>query len=370
VDVVSGGVIDHYDAEVLSAQDYYPFGMLQPDRKWSLGSYRYGFNGKENDNEVKGEGNQQDYGMRVYDPRIGKFLSVDPITAKYPELTPYQFASNRPIDGIDLDGLEYLRYKLNINGATGQIISSEVIWHNPKQHNEFGPLGKGVLYDITITTWSAWFKVYRSENIQKMVHRNATLLGLKSEYGNYLGKTSLFKVNREGKFSDIYDYTLDAVDAVDNLAKLHDQGYDRVNAVGETGLKLDWGTTPYDEAAMNGWQDILDNYKVGDKDPFNGQQITSGEYSLAWNGNRSFRYIVSDKKESIVKFMKTYYSKEAKHYRGSGWGVSMEKALQADEYNYQLFLRKYMTKDANGNWIRQGKMWHIENENWTPNEPK
>ncbi|MBK7181875.1 MAG: hypothetical protein IPH89_02510 [Bacteroidetes bacterium] len=44
--------------------------------------------------------------MRIYDPRIGKFLSVDPITRKYPELTPYQFASNRPIQAIDIDGLE------------------------------------------------------------------------------------------------------------------------------------------------------------------------------------------------------------------------------------------------------------------------
>ncbi|RYG59301.1 hypothetical protein EON64_20375, partial [archaeon] len=75
--------------------------------------YRYGFNGKEYDNEVYGEGNEQDYGMRIYDPRIGKFLSVDPITRKYPELTPYQFASNRPIDGIDLDGLEYTRFEAN-----------------------------------------------------------------------------------------------------------------------------------------------------------------------------------------------------------------------------------------------------------------
>jgi len=39
--------------------------------------------------------------------RASRFLSVDPLTGKYPELTPYQYASNRPIDGIDLDGLEY-----------------------------------------------------------------------------------------------------------------------------------------------------------------------------------------------------------------------------------------------------------------------
>lgn len=56
---------------------------------------------------MKGTGNQQDYGMRIYDPRVGRFLSVDPLTKEYPELTPYQFASNRPIDGTDLDGLEY-----------------------------------------------------------------------------------------------------------------------------------------------------------------------------------------------------------------------------------------------------------------------
>jgi RHS repeat-associated protein len=100
----------YYKAEVLSAGDYYPFGMGMMDRKYSLRGYRYGFNGKENDNEVKGEGNEQDYGMRVYDPRVGRFLSVDPITSKYPELTPYQFASNRVIDGFDQDGLEYNEY--------------------------------------------------------------------------------------------------------------------------------------------------------------------------------------------------------------------------------------------------------------------
>jgi len=59
---------------------------------------------------VKGEGNQQDYGIRIFDPRIGKFLSEDPITKDYPELTPYQFAANRPIDGVDEDGLEWLYY--------------------------------------------------------------------------------------------------------------------------------------------------------------------------------------------------------------------------------------------------------------------
>jgi RHS repeat-associated protein len=99
----------YYNPEVVGANDYYPFGMQQYARTYTeanVGSYRWGFNGKENDNEVKGTGNQIDYGMRVYDPRVGRFLSVDPLTDKYPELTPFQYASNDPINNVDIDGLE------------------------------------------------------------------------------------------------------------------------------------------------------------------------------------------------------------------------------------------------------------------------
>jgi len=95
-----------YTASFSSYTNYYAFGMMQPGRNSNPTNYRFGFNGKENDNEVKGVGNQQDYGFRIYDPRIAKFLSVDPITKDYPELTPYQFASNTPIMAIDIDGLE------------------------------------------------------------------------------------------------------------------------------------------------------------------------------------------------------------------------------------------------------------------------
>jgi hypothetical protein len=51
--------------------------------------------------------------MRIYDGRIGKFLSVDPLQKEYPELTPYQFTDNSPICNVDLDGLERLYYTLS-----------------------------------------------------------------------------------------------------------------------------------------------------------------------------------------------------------------------------------------------------------------
>jgi RHS repeat-associated protein len=116
---VSDVVIDHsgnLDAEISTRTDYYPFGMIMGSRNSSLDdAHRYGFNGKENDNEVKGEGVQRDYGFRIYDARVARFLSVDPLTKSYPSWSPYPFAMNRVIDGVDLDGLEWVR-KVDANG--------------------------------------------------------------------------------------------------------------------------------------------------------------------------------------------------------------------------------------------------------------
>ncbi|UPK67195.1 RHS repeat domain-containing protein [Chitinophaga filiformis] len=124
-----GNVIDYYQPDLVSAQEYYPFGMRMYGRGLASSKYRYGFNGKENDNEVKGDGNQQDYGMRVYDPRIGRFLSVDPLTRDYPWYTPYQFAGNTPIWAVDLDGLE----EFKVTGKDGKEQTVNGPWADSKQ---------------------------------------------------------------------------------------------------------------------------------------------------------------------------------------------------------------------------------------------
>lgn len=92
---------------ILSVPSYAPFGMLLSGRSWETGSgYRFGFNGKESDPELYEDGNIYDYGFRIYNPCLGKFLSVDPLTRNYPFFSPYQFASGNPILNIDIDGLE------------------------------------------------------------------------------------------------------------------------------------------------------------------------------------------------------------------------------------------------------------------------
>ncbi len=144
--------IDYNFADVVTANDYYPFGMLMPGRKFDAGSsYRYGFNGKENDNEVKGEGNQQDYGLRVYDTRLGRFLSVDPLAKDYPWNSTYTFAENDILRNVDLDGGEkkevITRYWQNSDG----IILSNT--YTLDSHNEFN-LGNGTLNTIIVEKMS------------------------------------------------------------------------------------------------------------------------------------------------------------------------------------------------------------------------
>jgi RHS repeat-associated protein len=89
--------------------------MLMDGRHGQDGNrYRYSFNGMETDDEVKGEGNSYDFGARIMDPRIGRWLSCDRFAGKAAELTPFRFAGNVPIVYIDPDGnfeIKYTVYK-------------------------------------------------------------------------------------------------------------------------------------------------------------------------------------------------------------------------------------------------------------------
>tara|TARA_R110002096_G_scaffold186511_2_gene365570 strand:- start:2303 stop:3634 length:1332 start_codon:yes stop_codon:yes gene_type:complete len=95
------------EADVLSYQDYYPGGMIMPNRSFTGSEvHRYGFQNQEIDNEIKGNGNSVNYKYRMHDPRIMRFFATDPLEKKYPYLTPYQFSSNQPIHAPELEGLE------------------------------------------------------------------------------------------------------------------------------------------------------------------------------------------------------------------------------------------------------------------------
>ena len=103
---------------------------------WQVRSdgYRYGFGGQEKDNEIKGKGNSINYSFRMHDPRVGRFFSPDPLIiakGEYPWYSPYQFAGNKPIWAIDLEGLQELIYTETLNELEKAVIDvtekSEII---------------------------------------------------------------------------------------------------------------------------------------------------------------------------------------------------------------------------------------------------
>jgi RHS repeat-associated protein len=96
--------------------------MLIPNRHGNSKAYRYGFQGQEKDDEIKGEGNSLNYTFRMHDPRVGRFFAVDPLAFDYPHNSPYAFSENRVIDGIDLEGSEWICYQiLSVDEKTGKV---------------------------------------------------------------------------------------------------------------------------------------------------------------------------------------------------------------------------------------------------------
>lgn len=95
-----------------------------PLKSISPKSYRYGFQGQEEDDEWLG-GQAVSYKYRVHDPRVGRFLSIDPLAPKYPHNSPYAFSENRVIDGVELEGLEYISDEdLTNNPQSGSSMSA------------------------------------------------------------------------------------------------------------------------------------------------------------------------------------------------------------------------------------------------------
>ncbi len=91
------------------------------DSKTCTSVYRFAFNGKEQDNETYGEGNAFDFGARIYDSRLGRWMSLDPLQANYPGFSPYNFASNSPITIVDFDGRENVIYLIILPDASGPV---------------------------------------------------------------------------------------------------------------------------------------------------------------------------------------------------------------------------------------------------------
>ncbi|KIA97329.1 hypothetical protein OA93_15510 [Flavobacterium sp. KMS] len=131
----------------------------------SSNEYRYGFQGQEMDNEIKGEGNSINYTYRMHDPRIGRFFARDPLEKSYLFYSPYAFSGNRVIDAVELEGREpsldlmfiiakeWVKSKLTLSNSAQRMVgpvikNNEIINNNPLISEK----QKGFLYKVDAVT--------------------------------------------------------------------------------------------------------------------------------------------------------------------------------------------------------------------------
>jgi RHS repeat-associated protein len=324
--------------------------MLVPNPDRTASKYRYGFQGQEKDDEIKGgEGNSLNYTFRMHDPRVGRFFVADPLFRDYAYNSPYAFSQNRVIDGVELEGLEYatIIYKYYY-GSTKPVF--ELSWHNDSQHNTHGSLGQGVAFKTV--SYDKYGKSTTSATT--MFKRDAGLEGM-LDHGFYYGPTQLPTVYL------VNNYLLKPIDGTDNAARRHDMGYDAVNAGAENASKS-LATIEADKALISACIKISNLGKDG-IDPFNGQKIGKVQFQAANAAATYFGFEVLSKMDEVSNFMENNYPNIA--HKASGT-FNDNESLQSK--NYDMFRDIYMHEDKKeGFWKRNDKMWKQDGEGtWIP----
>ena len=91
-----------YESVVVSASDYYPFGMAMAERTYSNSEYRYGFNGQEQSDELDQNGNSYTAEFWQYSATIGRRWNIDPVVVHWE--SGYAVFRNSPISFSDPNG--------------------------------------------------------------------------------------------------------------------------------------------------------------------------------------------------------------------------------------------------------------------------
>ena len=85
-----------------SLTDYYPFGMEMGGRSYKSNDYRFGYTGHEKENDLAEGVYTTQY--RLLDTRLGRWMSVDPLFGKYPDMSAYNYCGGNPVALYDNDG--------------------------------------------------------------------------------------------------------------------------------------------------------------------------------------------------------------------------------------------------------------------------
>ena len=181
------------DGTVEQTTEYYPFGGIYGDVSTNSGLQPYKYNGKEFDHYLGLD--LYDYGARQYDPALVVWTGVDPLGEDNPEVSPYAYCGDNPVNAVDTDGEKVIPIRFTEKGVT--------YYRSPLQFQNamiaFGKtsFGRQILADFTP----------------------------KDKY--------IYGVRGNGKYAD-YNLVIEEIDYIDNMKQfLHFNKYNTVNATTE-----------------------------------------------------------------------------------------------------------------------------------------
>jgi RHS repeat-associated protein len=202
----NNSTIDYFNPQVVSAQDYYPFGMLQVGRSVNVSGYRYGFNGQERSTEL----NDNSYTAEFweYDSRIGRRWNLDPVVKIHE--SPYASFANNPIWFTDPLGKDTI-------SVTSASIDANGIKLGQKGFDKNNPLVLFTAYTKDKFKGSLTFGQF-SQRYQT-VAENYTFLGNSGENISF-SFAQILSVNHQGKGfnSAVITVTLDQLNSLRNTA--------------------------------------------------------------------------------------------------------------------------------------------------------
>jgi RHS repeat-associated protein len=126
------GSVGSYGAIVKAGMEYSAFGVVRRTIV-NNGNYRYGFNGKEMERELhNNSGDAYDFGARIYDGRVGRWLSRDHFEAKYSYYSSYSYTANNPVFYIDVNA-DTLRKTTIIKDLNGKVVFKKTVVYPDKE---------------------------------------------------------------------------------------------------------------------------------------------------------------------------------------------------------------------------------------------
>ena len=245
-----------------------------PGRSSGGSNYRYGFNGTEGDEEMYNNKSSHDFGARMYNSDLGRFMSRDKFATYYTGLSPYSFVANTPLKAIDING-DYIKFI----GTDEQMAKFDALLNKLRTSAEGERLFQAIVSNKTEVVVSFGIKDYFSKEVNE-------------EKLEYTGSLKITLFEDDGKKNDNGDISYDVSDLARLFREAEKEMYDLNYS--ESKKNIPKNNSSYDRI-VDGTidakaEDMLDfdvwDYYFTENIVRDELELTLRNYTNAWNGIR------------------------------------------------------------------------------------